>query len=90
MSPWFRRKRKETTEQQAAPQAPQAPPTATQTSTSGADMDVSALLQTNEQLAAQLGDEYVQGHVLAPAVRPDRAHQFQVLEENVSGIAAGS
>lgn len=50
-------------QQQAAPQAPQAPPTATQTSTSGAEMDVSALLQTNEQLAAQLGDEYVQGWI---------------------------
>ena len=36
------------------------------------------------------GDEYVQGHVLAPAVRPYRAHQFQVLEEDVSGVPAGS
>ncbi|WP_461635847.1 hypothetical protein [Glutamicibacter soli] len=43
--------------------APQASPTPTQTSTSGADVDESVLLDANEQLAAQLGDEYVQGWI---------------------------
>ena len=43
--------------------APQDSPTPTQTSTSGADVDDSALLDANEQLAAQLGDEYVQGWI---------------------------
>lgn len=52
-------------QQDAAPQASTQPTqgTSTRTPTNGADVDQEALLTANEQLASQLGDDYVQGWI---------------------------